>query len=145
MLIVISRCLSLSWRVICMSTPLFMPPHPFLCNNNSLKAFRPLLVAALEALVQSNVSMHALPHDPSFIILTLATFLKWRKMLQSALPLVSEKYVRMSACVLRASWTARGRYKRGACVCPLLCIVVRLCICISMIKEHRNTALAIYC
>lgn len=47
-------------------------------------------VAALEALVQSNVSMHALPHDPSFIILTLATFLKWRKMLQSALPLVLE-------------------------------------------------------
>lgn len=47
--------------------------------------------AALAALVQSNVSMHALPHDPSFIILTLATFLKWRKMLQSALPLVSRK------------------------------------------------------
>lgn len=42
------------------------------------------------ALVQSNVSMHARAHDPSFIILTLATFLKWRKMLQSALPLVSE-------------------------------------------------------
>lgn len=49
--------------------------------------------ARLAALVQSNVSMHALPHDPSFIILTLATFLKWRKMLQSALPLVWEKYV----------------------------------------------------
>lgn len=60
--------------------------------------------AALEALVQSNVSMHALPHDPSFIILTLATFLKWRKMLQSALPLVSEnmcEWVRVCrACAL---------------------------------------------
>ncbi len=59
-------------------------------RQNRLKAAFVHAVAALEALVQSNVSIHALPHDPSFIILTLATFLKWRKMLQSALPLVSE-------------------------------------------------------
>lgn len=62
-------------------------------NNGAETVLNPVFVhavAALEALVQPNVSMHALPHDPSFIILTLATFLKWRKMLQSALPLVSE-------------------------------------------------------
>lgn len=61
-------------------------------NNGSLKAaLKPSETSVRpEAPVQSNVSMHALPHDPSFIILTPATFLKWRKMLQSALPLVSE-------------------------------------------------------
>lgn len=68
-----------------------------LCNH-----LKPVLVhTALQALVQSNVSMHALPHDPSFIILTLATFLKWRKMLQSALPLVSENVCEWEARVLR--------------------------------------------
>lgn len=71
-----------------------------LCRNH-LKPALVGAVAALEALVQSNVSMHALPHDPSFIILTLATFLKWRKMLQSALPLVSEK-ICANECAARA-------------------------------------------
>jgi len=85
---------------------------------------RPLVhaVAALQALVQSNVSMHALPHDPSFIILTLATFLKWRKMLQSALPLVSEKMC-ANECVCARFPTACGRYRRRMCVCMSACLV----------------------
>lgn len=103
--------------------------------------------------MQSNVSMHALPHDPSFIILTLATFLKWRKMLQSALPLVSEKkkkYVRMSARVRRVHvfrLLVEDRGEECVCVCvrAFLYIIVCLCTCISMIKEHGNMALAIYC
>lgn len=86
-------------------------------------------VAALEALVQSNVSMHALPHDPSFIILTLATFLKWRKMLQSALPLVSENmHDRARVRVARARFQLPVEDKEG-CVC--MCVHACALLCVS--------------
>lgn len=59
------------------------------------------------------------------------------------------KYVRMSACKLRvcAFDCLQKIEKESVCAYVRAClyIIVCLCTCIGMIKEHGNMALAIYC